>query len=144
MPLFYDPTVGLTRTQLKPAPVTYSTGLKEEIKSLQTTDATPTVIWTLPNILEETTVWVDVKICAQETSDAERAGYQVSGLFYRASGGALLQQGATVSKFTIESDANYDVEFNLNSPNLELKVTGAAGDTTNWVAVVQYFIVTDS
>jgi hypothetical protein len=144
MPLFYDPTVGLTRTQLKAAPVTYSTGLKEKIASLQTTDATSTVIWTLSNILEGTTVWIDCKICAQETSDAERAGYQVSGLFYRPAAGAVTQQGSTVSKFTIESDANYDVEFNISSPDLELKVTGAAGDTTNWVAIIQYFIVTDS
>jgi len=144
MPLFYDPTVGVTRTQVKPSPVTYSTGLKEQNKSVQTSDATPTAIWSLTGVLEETTVYVEVMVAAQETSDAERAVYKLGACFYRASGGALLQQGSTVSMMTIESDATYACDFDISSPDLALKVTGAAGDTVNWVATVTYFIVTDS
>jgi len=144
MPLFYDPTVGVTRTQVKPAPVTYSTGLKEEIDSVQTSNATPTVVWALNNVLEETTVYVEVRVAAQETSDAERAVYKIAGCFYRASGGGLTQQGSTQSIFTIESDATYNCDFNISSNDIQVLVTGAAGDTTNWVASVTYFIVTDS
>lgn len=144
MPLHYDPTVGVTRNDLKPSAVDYSTGHKEEIASVQSSGATPASLWALEGVLEETTVFIQAKVAAQETSDAERACYHIEGLFYRASGGALLQQGSTVSLNTTESDATYDCYFDLASPDVAIKVKAAAGDTTNWVGVIQYFIVTDA
>jgi len=119
------------------------TGYRTTLDHVQTTDATVTNIWTIA-VAEQETFWVEAKVVCQETGDAERAFYHIAGLFYRAAAGALTQQGATASLATIESDAAYDCDFNLNGNTLELQVTGAVGDTTNWVSTVQYMEVNDS
>lgn len=111
--------------------------------TVQTIDATTTNISTVAFGEEETRL-IKCKIVAQETSDAERACYEFAGLFYRPSGGNLTQQGATQSLYTIESDAAYDADFNINGNTLEVQVTGVVGDTINWKCILENILITDT
>jgi hypothetical protein len=102
--------------------------------SLQTTDATPTAVATIP--LSANTAYSAAVVCLGDTSThSARAMYRLTGLVYRAGAGAA-QQGATVDNGTVESAAAWDCTLGVSGNNLVVTATGAAATTINWTTMV--------
>lgn len=108
-------------------------------KTVQTTDATVTDLATVAVAAKETYL-IEARIVAAKSDDTDRAEYVLSGLFYRQNGGNVTQQGATTSLSTIESDATWDADLVADSVNqtIDVRVTGKAGTTIKWKAVLKY------
>lgn len=123
----------------------YGNGKKEVLKTVQTTDATVTEIWTSPAVADNETYMVEVTVVGMESDGSDRNLYHIQGLFYR-DGGNVTQQGSTISLATIESDADWDCDFTVDTVNQDINVvvTGEAATTINWKANVKYFKVTSS
>lgn len=103
--------------------------------AVQTTDATVTTCGSVT--LEDTSVYkIEAEILGRETDGSNRAMYHLEGLFYRE-GGVAVQQGATISLVTIESDAAWACVFDVNSNDVRVRVTGAAA-TINWQVALKY------
>ena len=116
----------------------YGGGTTTLVAARQTTDDTPTPITSTDTIPEGVVLSITADVVGVETDQTNRAVYRIHGLFYRNNAGNVTQQGATVSLNTIETDANWDVDFALDVGNQEIDVqaTGAAATTINWKAHV--------
>lgn len=106
-----------------------------------TTDATTEVIDTV-STEEETAYYVNAVVIARE-GDTNRAVFHISGLFYRASGGNITQQGSTQVRTIVASDADWDIDFNCNTTTqeIELQITGKAGTNISWSSNLLYYEV---
>jgi hypothetical protein len=113
----------------------YVDGLLSGAVTVQTVDATPTDLWSwlLP---DDTAVSVRANVSAQESGGANRAGYQLMVVAYRASGGPATILGNTLVVSQQESDGSWDVDFVVAGNQLFLRVTGAA-TTIDWSGIVE-------
>lgn len=108
-------------------------------KTLQTTDATVTDIISV-YLNEGDVVLIEAQVVAKETDETNRALYYREGLFYRNTSGNVTQEGATSSLVTIESDGAWDLTLNADTTAqaVDIRVTGKASTTINWLAIVKY------
>lgn len=93
-----------------------------------------TVIWS--EAFPDTTAWyVTAIVSGRATAGGiARAAYEFSGLFY--SEGALTQEGATASRFSVSSVAFFNARFNIAGQNLQVQVLDDGVRAMNWTAVV--------
>lgn len=138
--------VRLTATTLKLDPSTDNTtqtGHYIETKFVQTTDNTTTNIWNKTlNTGEQ--IFIRAMVSGRGIATDQRTANMISGLFYRENAGAL-QEGATATLVDIDSSLmmlEYSVVFNTSSNDVQIVVDGAAGQTIDWVASVEYQIMT--
>ena len=107
-----------------------------DAKEIQTLDATPTILFKR-TIEDKSAYWIEGYILAQKSDATDRAAYLRRVLVFR-NGGAATIQGAVSAVETIESDVTWDATFDVLGNDVRLKVTGKAGTTINWNAVILY------
>ena len=115
----------------------------KEIAYVQTSDATVTDIYTL-DLAEGEIVSIEVDVVANvDSTGANRAQYKLTGLFYRNTSGNVTQQGSTTSISTIESDSDWDCDLVADTGNqtVDVRVTGKAATTVNWLATIKFTIL---
>ena len=102
--------------------------------TVQTTDATPTTLITIP--LDDDTEYIVVaRVSLQEDSQADgNAAVRRCWAYRRSGGGATI--GSQDTPFT--GQAYGTITFAVSSNDLLLQVTGIAATTINWGAVVEY------
>lgn len=108
-----------------------------DAESVQTTDATETTIWSLA-LSDETTYHVRGTIIGVESDGSNRASYDLTVTAYRTGAGSATIQGTVTSLHAEESDTNWNADFDVNSNDLRIRVTGVASTTINWVTTVEY------
>lgn len=118
--------------ELKTAPAIVGT----EPGAVQTTDATPAVIWSL-TLADNTAYWVDALVVARGTA-ASQNGYQRRCVVSRRGAGAALGGAGSVSIWTDEDDLDWDVEFVVSGNDLRLQVTGEAATTIDWSSTAKF------
>lgn len=102
--------------------------------TVQTTDATPTTLATIP-ITADSSCVIDAHVSAKQTSSGTtRAGYVVQALVYRIGAGAATRQGTDNALFTRESTATMDATVTTSGNDAIVQVTGVAATTINWKA----------
>jgi hypothetical protein len=111
-----------------------------EMASATTTDATVTDLFTLA-LVEGDIVSIEIDVVGNvDSTGANRAQYKLTGLFYRNTAGNVTQQGSTTSISTIESDSDWDCDLVADTGNqtIDVRVTGKAATTINWLATIKY------
>ncbi len=102
----------------------------------QTTNATPLRFASVAPGTNKT-VTVEVTVAARRsTSNTQGAGYKLLATF-KNTDGVVTQVGATAVSLTAEDNAAWDCSFTVASPSVDLYVTGAAGVTVDWVALIR-------
>lgn len=96
-----------------------------------TTNATVTVVRSIATAAGDKLV-VEVQVGASDSTGAKYTGRRILGYFANIAG-TLSQLGSTYDLHTaLESDAAYNVDFNISSQNIQVRVTGKAGDSLVW------------
>lgn len=107
--------------------------------SVNTTDATVTVLDTIPmGVLTAPVNTIEVYVTAARTGGAsgtagDSAGYIKTGVFKNVAGTVTLV-GSVVNVMTSEDQAAWDVTLTVNGQNIEVRVTGASGNNITWTA----------
>ena len=110
-------------------------------RTLQTTDATSTVIWSF-TLSDESTIGVKAMVTGSQSTTDQGSLFGYVGLFSRNGGGSATQLGSTQTLFTaIETDSNTACEFAVSGNDVQLKVTGVNPETWNWVATVDIQLI---
>lgn len=104
-----------------------------------TTDAIPSVISSVYQSENDSCAHITATVIAVKSDGSEVASYRLHGTF-KNDGGTLTQVGSTTSAHTVESDVNWDAVFTVNTPNLDITVTGAA-ETISWSVCVESYVV---
>lgn len=99
---------------------------------LNTTNATQTVAATIETFNDRCYV-VEAVILATETDDHDEVASYGRVATFRNDGGTLTQVGTTTSLWTHEDTGGWDVDFNVNGENIEIRVTGAASTNVSWL-----------
>lgn len=102
--------------------------------TIQTTDATPTVLdaYSLP---PDSSFVVDVKVSVKEASSGgESGGFGLRVVATRIGAGAAALVGAVQSYFVRRSDPSIDATLRVSGNDVEVEVTGLAATTLNWVS----------
>ena len=99
------------------------------LQDVQTTDATQTVAHTF-TLDDNTDVHVTVLCHAKKSDNSKRETFKKSATFYRSGGGASLE-GSVVEDFN-QAGTTYDMVFDVNSNDWQVKITGLASETVNW------------
>lgn len=104
---------------------------------LETTNATPTVIFSIP-VAELLSTTLTGTLVGSNTDHTDSIGgtYQITAR--RASGGNITLVGAAVTSVQSTSTANFSIAVNTSTQAIELTVTGIAATTYNWSAFYQY------
>lgn len=104
-----------------------------------TTSATVTTLFldgssaalTIP---DDTAWFVDAHIAALRNDGTQGAGYRRSASFRKDGAAAAVQIGTTNATATHEDVGPWNATLDINSNNIRVRVTGAAGVTIRWVA----------
>lgn len=112
----------------------FSTGTVEVNRKVTTTDATATVIYSIPVAVGEA-VQVSGFLLGRKSDATAAIGCNFSGEARRQSAGNVTVVGTPLATIR-ESTANTDVTWvaNTTDQTLELKVTGIAAETWVWEA----------
>jgi len=109
-----------------------------QMPATTTTDATVTTLDSVT--LDDNHAYsILINVVAMESDGSDRNVYRLHGLFYRDGAGAL-QQGATVSINTVESEVNCACVFDVNGNDVRVRVTGIGGgapETWNWTGKIE-------
>jgi len=109
--------------------------------TVATTDATETTLTTIASTSNRI-YHVTATVVATETTDHdEAASYVLHGTF-KNDGGTLTQVGNTTAAHTAENTAGWDADFDVNSTNIRVRVTGAASTNITWRAFTKIYSVT--
>lgn len=103
--------------------------------SVQTTDATATVIWAL-TLAEGEAVVIDALICGPTADHANTCAGRILYSARRAAAGAATQVAAAVSSVLCDSAATFSAGVNGN--DVRVIVTGVNPITYNWTATIRY------
>ncbi len=107
--------------------------------AIQTTDATDTVIYTLP-LSDNTTYSVLHLAVANRTGITDPAGYYRHTVASRIGAGVAVLLGQTAIS-VLENDATFHTYADVNGNNLRIRVQGAVGKTVNWVVEITVICV---
>lgn len=121
----------------------FGSGVVRTTTALQTTDDTQThtTVLTLP---DTTVAWVTIKVVARDEAAAERAMYLKAALVYREGGGAVIEGSVQSVHADVETSGGLDATITVNSNDVRLSVTGLSATTINWVATIEYQMVSDN
>lgn len=125
-------------------------GFNERAQAVQiivkgrTTNATPTELFsthqTPISIIENTTLFGQIEICAIEETNATEAAHYIRKFAIQNLGGTTTLIGSVTNVGTDEeSDAGYDLSITSNDStnSLSILVTGDSSKTLRWVGVVR-------
>lgn len=101
-------------------------------KSVQTTDATATLLGSYPMTVNSRQYVLRAQVSAVgDVALANSALYDVIVVYTRSNAGVLTQRLATITTL-YETNAAYNVTATLNGSNLEIKGVGAAATNLRW------------
>lgn len=113
--------------------------IRANIKT-STSSATQKVLLAIP-LADARVMRVEAWISCRRSTGAQRGYWHLSGLFYRE-GGNVTQQGATVALVSISSSTQTaTLAPTVGTQSADLKVTGIASQTYNWVGWCEYEVV---
>lgn len=69
---------------------------------------------------------------ARKVDGTARASFKRSGLVYKESSNVIMQGTTWQSDFTIKSDTNFDIDYELTSNSLILKIKSSDSSPTEW------------
>lgn len=107
--------------------------------AVQTTDATVTVLDTIPmgvltapiNVIES--VVTGARTGGSSGTAGDSAGYKIIATYKNVAGTVTLV-GSIVVVMSSEDQAAWNCTFAVNGQNIELRVTGAANNNVTWTA----------
>lgn len=108
-----------------------------DIYIVQTTNATPTTVASLP-LLNNRMYEFNIKIVARR-SDAtgRKAAFKLTAAAYRESAGVATLLGSIKQDFKNTSGGAIDANITVSGSNLIVQVTGIAAETIEWKAYVE-------
>ena len=109
-------------------------GFIPETRAIQTTTVTPAVLWS-KTLVDNTLYWVEVRVIGRDVAGVARAYYGRTFYVYRQSAGSATL-GNVIELFSEETDAAWDLGVNVNTNDVEVKVTGKNSVTINWAGTV--------
>lgn len=115
-----------------------------DVRSHQTSaGSTPETIWSL-TLTEKQTVTVRARLTASDTGNTEQGGWVVTGAAYRETAGSAVLIGQTVDfDQTVDATASqWDVEIDVNTNDVRLRVVGDDANAVDFVAIIEYTILT--
>lgn len=98
---------------------------------VETTDATPTTIFTYTTQTDERAIALSLHIFSREPATDDSLNYVVEALFNRAAGGVVTSKDENFTS-AFKDQAAWDVTFVVAGSNISVKVTGEAGKTIEW------------
>ncbi len=104
--------------------------------TVQTTDATPTVIFTQTLAASEA-AFMEVKIIAAQDDYTSAIGGGFTSTIRRAGAGGAVCSGGPHGSILEDTAGMPDVNFNPSGNDIEVVVTGVAGTTYNWRAFIR-------
>lgn len=106
--------------------------------AIQTTDSTVTTLANL-TLSEGKSYHVEARVIAREGDIVNTSAYIRRALVSRATGGSAVLQGTDVDVWTLESSsaAAWDIELDVNSNDVRLRVTGDASTTIEWKCIIR-------
>lgn len=116
--------------------------ITELVKSVQTTDATETSLYTW-TITDEAVSLVDVAVTAIKSDGTSGASYKRS-MTFRRDGGTVSAIGTVRDNQTDEDASGWDVNIDNSTSTGRVRVTGAAATTIRWLATIRIQTVTGS
>lgn len=110
------------------------TALGQSSATVNTTDATVTTLQTIATA-SDISYTVETMVVARRTGGAagaagDSAGYKLFATFKNVAG-TLTQVGAT-DKVAQEDQAGWDADFDVNTTNIRVRVTGAVDNNVTW------------
>lgn len=109
--------------------------------TVQTTDATPTALFTLA-VDEGQCVTIDGLIAASKADFSAGIGGDVFGTARRAAAGSLTLIGSPVSSFSEDSAGSPSFDVAVSGNDLLIQVTGEAATVYNWRGLVRINVQT--
>jgi hypothetical protein len=97
-----------------------------------TTNATVTVVNPSMTLNDASVYLVEARVVGVQSDGTNRAGYYLTGVFYRTAAGNATAEGAVTVLHTAESNAAWNATINVASTNVRVVVTGAAATTIKW------------
>lgn len=116
--------------QITPPPAGGVSGNVDD--TVQTTNATTTVISTIAMATNDRVMSVEGSIRSASHAGDEVAYYKYSAVFYRDGAGTVTQKGNTTVVDIYEDVAAWDFDLNVSGTNVEVRVTGEAAKTIEW------------
>jgi len=109
--------------------------------STTTANATPATIASIP-LDEGVVVFIEAIVTGTKSDQSSVGCAVISGLFYRATGGDVTQQGGTEDR-SVQLSGTWDVTYSADTVNQEVDivVTGAAATAITWKADVSYMVI---
>jgi hypothetical protein len=123
----------------------YSGDVPIQTGTVSTTDATVTTILTIPITTNSQTTF-QVTVAARRTGGssgaaADGASY-IRGVSVKDNAGTPTIIGSSAMMTDQESQAGWDVTFDISTTNLRIRVTGAANNNIDWKATARILSVT--
>jgi hypothetical protein len=104
------------------------------VSTVQTTDATPTTIWTAAFVSGDGLL-IEANVVGRSSSGTDHAAYVRRALIYR-SGLTMYLVGPVDKDFTRETDSAWNVDIVIVANSAVVQVTGKAATTIDWSALV--------
>lgn len=105
-------------------------------KTIATADATVTTL--MNHVLTDEKVYhIRASVLGRERDGSDRNMYHIEGLFYRTGAGNAVQQGATTSLTTAESEALCNCNFDVSGHSVRVRVTGVAAEDWDWQGILE-------
>ena len=98
--------------------------------TVQTTDATVTVIHTVATTTDSVT-WIEATIQGRDNTANEVAFFKFTALFDNNTG-TVTQKGSTTVLDNYEDDASWDFDLNISGTDIQIRVTGDATNNVEW------------
>jgi hypothetical protein len=120
----------------------YGGGWSQDVETLQTTDATPTTIFSIPVAIHEEYI-IEVVAVGYKSDYSTRFSSKFSNLYYRGDGD-VITQGGDKSIYLIESSPGLYIansQPDTGNQEIDINVIGGVGDTVNWKAYISYMKV---
>lgn len=107
-----------------------------ETATVQTTNATPTQIWTF-DMPQESACAIHAEIFALTNTISSGTYVQKAASFYRNGAAAAAQIGSTTTIAEQETSGSYDTAISLSSNTIQVVITGLVGSTVDWLVNVK-------
>lgn len=116
----------------------------QETKAVQTTDATPAMLFTSPALIDNSGSWVEVHIVGRDAGGADRGMAIRRALITRQAGGGATIVGTVNEEYTNMPAgwgggmSSMQAGINVTGNTFFVYVMGAAATTINWVCTIRY------
>lgn len=106
------------------------------IAPTQTTDATPTVAYSL-TLADDTAYSLDARTVARRVGGVDYGHFQHTVQVRREGGGVATIEGCVFQKQAQRTDSGMSVDWSVSGNDVQLIVTGVAAKTINWQPQVE-------